>query len=199
MVDSTGVFLYRCRFEMKGQIYLSEEDEGHMSSTPVLDAIYRRRSIREFTDMEVSREQLYEIITAGIWAPSGLNNQPWRFVTVQDSDIKEQLALQTHYGHIVRSANALIAVYLAKDAMYDAVKDTQSAGACIQNILLAVESLGLGAVWLGQILKNRQEVNRILELPDSYDLMALVALGHPAHHNQQSKRKDISELLLKEL
>ena len=167
-------------------------------TSSVLNAIYKRRSIREFTEKEISSEQLYEIVKAGIWAPSGLNNQPWRFVIIKDLDVKEQVAQQTHYGHIVRDANALIAVYLSKDEMYDTVKDTQSAGACIQNILLAAEALELGAVWLGQILKNKSDVNKILELSDNFDLMAIVALGYPSHHNQKSKRKEVSELLLKE-
>ena len=164
----------------------------------VLEAIYRRRSIRDFTDKEITREQLYEIVKAAIWAPSGLNNQPWRFVIIKDPGIKEQVAEQTHYGHIVRDANALIAVYLSKDDMYDKVKDVQSSGASIQNILLAAEALDLGAVWLGQILKNKYEVNRILGLTDKMDLMAVVALGYPVHRNQKSKRKRVSELLLKE-
>ncbi|MBW2466845.1 MAG: nitroreductase family protein [Deltaproteobacteria bacterium] len=168
-------------------------------TSPVLEAIYRRRSIREFTEREVTGEQLHEIVRAGIWAPSGLNNQPWRFAIIRDRGVKEQVAEQTHYGHIVRNADALIAVYLSKEDMYDTVKDVQSAGACIQNILLAAEALDLGAVWLGQILKNKAEVNRILELSDNFDLMAVVALGHPAHRNQKSKRKDITELLLKEI
>ena len=168
-------------------------------TSPVLEAIYKRRSIREFTDKKISSEQLYEIVTAGIWAPSGLNNQPWRFVIIQDPEIKEQVAQQTHYGHIVRDANALIAVYLSKDDMYDTVKDIQSAGACIQNVLLAAEALDLGGVWLGQILKNKLEVNKILGLTDNFDLMAVVALGHPSHRNQKSRRKDVSELLLKHL
>jgi len=167
-------------------------------TSSVLNAIYKRRSIREFTEKEISSEQLYEIVKAGIWAPSGLNNQPWRFVIIKDLDVKEQVAQQTHYGHIVRDANALIAVYLSKDNMYDTVKDLQSAGACIQNILLAAEALELGAVWLGQILKNKSDVNKILELSDNFDLMAIVALGYPSHHNQKSKRKEVSELLLKE-
>ena len=168
-------------------------------TSPILEAIYTRRSIREFTDRQISREQLHKIIDAGIWAPSGLNNQPWRFVIVQQPDMMEQVAQQTHYGHIVRNANALIAVYLSKEHMYDDVKDMQSAGACIQNILLAAEALELGAVWLGQILKNKQEVNRIFDLSDNFDLMAVIALGYPAHHNQKSTRKEIAELLLKEV
>ena len=167
-------------------------------TSPVLDAIYRRRSIREFTDKEVTREKLYEIVKAAIWAPSGLNNQPWRFAIIKDPQIKEQLAEQTHYSHIVENANALVAVYLSKEEMYDTVKDIQSAGACIQNILLAVEALDLGAVWLGQILKNKVEVNRILGIAESFDLMAVVALGYPSHRKQKSRRKDISEFLIKE-
>jgi nitroreductase len=173
--------------------------ETTIMTSPVLEAIYNRRSIREYTQEEISTELIREIVKAGIWAPSGLNNQPWRFVIVQNPEIKEELAQQTHYGHIVRGANALIVVYLNVEAMYDAVKDHQSAGACLQNILLAAEALNLGGVWLGQILKNKLEVNRILGLDDNHDLMAVVALGHPAHRNQKSKRKDISELLLKEL
>ena len=168
-------------------------------TSPVLEAIYKRRSIREFTDAPISIEQLHEIVKAGMWAPSGMNNQPWRFVIIKDTGIKEQLAQQTHYGHMVMNANALIAVYLSKEEMYDAVKDHQSAGACLQNMLLAAEALGLGAVWLGQILKNKAEVNRILGLADNFDLMAVVVLGHPLHHNQKSKRKELAELLLKQL
>ena len=168
-------------------------------TSPVLETIYNRRSIREYTNEEISIEQLREIVKAGIWAPSGLNNQPWRFVIIQSPEIRESLAEQTHYGHIVRGAGALIAVYLNVEEMYDEVKDHQSAGACIQNILLAAEALNLGGVWLGQILKNKAAVNKILGLDENYDLMAVVALGHPLHRNQKSKRKDIAELLLKEL
>ena len=167
-------------------------------TSPVLEAIYRRRSIREFTDQEVALEHLYEIIRAGIWAPSGLNNQPWRFVIVRDPDMRAKIAELTHYSHIVLAARALIAVYLDKNAMYDEVKDHQSAGACIENMLLAVEAFDLGAVWLGQILKNKDAVNTLFRLDDHLDLMAVLAIGHPLHHDQKSKRKEPGEFLLKE-
>jgi nitroreductase len=124
-------------------------------SSPVIDAIRNRRSIREFTGQAVERADLREIIRAGTWAPSGLNNQPWRFVIVCDPARKKELAAQTRYSHIVLAAPALIAVFLDKTAIYDELKDAQAAGACIQNMLLAAEALGLGAVWLGQILQNR--------------------------------------------
>ena len=164
----------------------------------VFDAIRNRRSIREFTDQPVARDLLLQIITAGIWAPSGLNNQPWRFVIIGDHEINNKLAALTHYEHIVQAAPALIAVYLDQEKMYDPVKDHQAAGACIQNMLLAAHEIGLGAVWLGQILKNRDRVNDVLKLSDQYDLMALLALGYPKHRNQQSRRQPLTDLILHE-
>ena len=164
--------------------------------SPVLQAIYQRRSIREFTDQPVAPELILEIIKAGTWAPSGLNNQPWRFVIITDKNVREKLSGQTHYSHIIMAAPALIGVYLDREAMYDEVKDHQAAGACIENMLLAAEALELGAVWLGQILKNKAEVNKILELDERFDLMAVIALGHPLHHRQKSTRKDINEFIL---
>lgn len=167
--------------------------------SPVLAAIRQRRSIRTFTAEAVGREVLHEIIQAGIWAPSGLNNQPWRFVTVTEPALRAALAKETHYSHIVLAAPALIAVYLDQSAMYDEVKDHQAAGACIENMLLAAEALGLGAVWLGQILKNKENVRRILALPEGLDLMAIIALGHPDRRDQHSNRKPLDHFLIKEL
>ena len=167
--------------------------------TTVFDAILNRRSIRDFTSETVSFEILETIVTAGIWAPSGLNNQPWRFVLIRDQATREKLAVLTSYSHIIQGAPALIAVYLDIDMMYDEVKDHQSAGACIQNMLLCTEELGLGGVWLGQILKNKKQVNEVLELDDRFDLMAILAIGHPEHRNQQSRRKPLSDFILKNL
>ena len=165
---------------------------------PVQEAIQNRRSIREFTDQPVEPGLLHTIITSGIWAPSGLNNQPWRFVIIDDHAIRTRLADLTHYAHIIQAAPVFIAVYLDQEIMYDAVKDHQAAGACIQNMLLTAHELGLGAVWLGQILKNKSRVNEVLQLSDQYDLMALLAIGHPQHRNQRSERQPLTDFILHE-
>lgn len=166
---------------------------------PVQDAIRKRRSIREFTDEPVSRDALVTIVSAGIWAPSGLNNQPWRFILVRDRDTCEQLAQYTTYSHIILGAPALIVVFLDREAMYNEVKDHQAAGACIQNMLLATEELGLGAVWLGQILRKRDKVSELFSLSDTYELMAVLAIGHPRHRNQKSQRKPFADFILNEI
>ncbi len=166
---------------------------------PIQDAIRKRRSIREFKEKKVSRDLLYKIVDAGIWAPSGLNNQPWRFVLVLDAETRDKLAGQTTYSHIILAAPSLIVVLLDKSAMYNEVKDYQSAGACIQNMLLATEELGLGAVWLGQILQNKKSVNAIFDLNDNYELMAVLAIGYPLHRNQKSQRKPFADFILQEI
>jgi nitroreductase len=163
----------------------------------IFQAIQKRRSIREFSDKTVSREDLMVIVEAGIWAPSGKNNQPWRFVLITDDEIRNKIGGMTLYSHIIYSCRALIAVYLDSEAMYDPIKDYMSVGAAIQNMLLTIESLGLGAVWLGQILKNKKEVSEILGVENRFNLMAVLAIGHPLHRNQKSHRKDTSDFIIK--
>ncbi|MGD2080202.1 MAG: nitroreductase family protein [Nitrospirota bacterium] len=164
----------------------------------LLEGIYTRRSIRQFTEDSVDREHLLEIIKAGTWAPSGLNNQPWRFAVLRDRETLGRLAGLTRYSKVIEAAPACIAVFIDREAMYHDVKDHQAMGACLQNMLLAAHALGLGAVWLGEILKSAAEVRSLLELPERYELMAVVALGHPARRGHTSQRKDLSEVLLKE-
>jgi nitroreductase len=165
----------------------------------LVEGIHTRRSIRQFTEKPVARDQLIGIIKAGTWAPSGRNNQPWRFVVVTGADVKKDLAKHTKYNFIIEGAPACIAVFADRSAMYNDVKDHQSMGACIQNMLLAAHALGLGAVWLGEILKNADGVRSLLGLSQEMELMAVVALGQPAPGEHSSKRKDVSEVLLKEL
>jgi nitroreductase len=165
----------------------------------LIEGLHTRRSIRKYTDRPITREQLREIIHAGTMAPSGLNNQPWRFVTVQDRDVLKRLAELTKYSHIIESAPACIAVFVDKEAMYHEVKDHQSMGACIQNLLLAAHGMGLGGVWLGEILKSAKEVRELAGLAEQYELMAVVALGYPAGKGGKADRRPVEEVLLKEI
>lgn len=167
-----------------------------MVSNEVLNAIYKRRSIRNFTETTVSEEMLIEIISAGAWAPSGLNNQPWRFAVVTESILKAKFEPLTRYSMVIKSAMALLPVFVDRNAMYNEVKDHQAVGACIQNMLLAAQSIGLGAVWLGEIIKSSKEVGTLLGLDESMELMAVVAVGYPADSGKTPSRKDIEELIV---
>jgi nitroreductase len=162
----------------------------------LIRAIYERRSVRNFTEAPVDRKVMFEILQAASWAPSGLNNQPWRFAVIWDQSLKEELAKLTRYAAVLKNAAALVPVFLDRESSYDHVKDSQAIGACIQNLLLAVHAQGLGAVWIGEILKNKERVLRLLQLPERLELMAVVAIGHPLHRNQSSHRKPIEELVV---
>ncbi len=162
----------------------------------VLDTIRNRRSIRRFTDQDVPDSSVDTIIEMGTWAPSGLNNQPWKFVIARSPRLREEMSRLTRYGSIVRQAPVCIVVFLDQTESYDRTKDVQAVGACIQNMLLTAHHMGLGAVWLGEILKSRNEVRSLLDLPESLELMAVVALGHPAAPGGVGSRKPLDQVVL---
>jgi len=166
----------------------------------VLEAIKKRRSIRQFTDQDVPKEFLLKILDAGRFAPSGLNNQPWRFLVIRKQDPRKPLLAQcTKYSHIVQRANVLIVVFLDKASSYHQLKDAQAIGACIQNMLLTICDLGLGAVWLGEILNQEEQVHQVLGTDaNQLGLMAVIALGYPDQRGS-SQRKPLDQLLVEEL
>jgi nitroreductase len=169
-----------------------------MHDSPILKAIHERRSVRQFKNAPVSRDLIMTAIEAASWAPSGLNNQPWRFAIIWDKPLQEALAALTKYSNTLKSAAVLIAVFLDKEASYDYTKDCQAIGACLQNLLLSLHTMNLGAVWIGEILKNKERVIETLQLPKRLELMAVVAVGHPANRNQKSNRRSLEELTLLE-
>ncbi len=165
----------------------------------LLEGLLTRRSVRTFAPRPVSRAVVLEILRAGAWAPSGLNSQPWRFAIVFDAAVRGRLAQLTRYGRILEEAPVCLPVFMDREAGYDEVKDLQAIGACIQNLLLAAHGLGLGAVWLGEILKSAAEVRAVLGLPANLELMAVVAVGHPVGAVKAPARRDLAELIVKEL
>jgi nitroreductase len=162
----------------------------------VFSAILGRRSVRDFTGDGVGDDAAEKILEAGRWAPSGLNNQPWKFKVVRDSETKKKLAACTKYCSIIENAPLSICVFLDNEESYDRTKDVQAVGACIQNMLLAVHAQGLGAVWLGEILNKRKQVEEILAAPKSCELMAVIAVGRPKLASTKGSRKKLSELAL---
>lgn len=160
------------------------------------DAIKTRRSVREFGDEQVGEEELDRVLDAARWAPSGLNNQPWRFMKIRDRELINGLAELTKYRGLVKSAPVLLAVFLDGNDSYDRVKDLQSTGAAIQNMLLMAHDMGLGACWLGEILNRRLEAESLLRVPGDLELMALVAVGRPVARERAGVRHPLSSLVV---
>lgn len=162
----------------------------------LLEIIKQRRSVREFTDASISSLDVQSIIEAGTWAPSEKNHQPWKFSIVEDEALRSLVAEKTIYSAMVSSCPILVCVYLDQETVQDTVLDQQSVGAVMQNMMLAAELLDLGTVWLGQIRERGDEVNRELGIDARYELAGVLAIGYPAHRNQKSHRKRVSDFLL---
>ena len=162
----------------------------------ILDIIRTRRSVRRFDDKPVPEELLSEILEAGRWAPSGMNNQPWKFAIIENRGTTERISTLTHYAAVIRSARVLIAVFLDSAESYHRTKDAQAVGACIQNMLLEAHALGLGAVWLGEIIKSDEQIRQLLGLGGELELMAVIALGYAAEHPKATRRKELKDLIV---
>ena len=164
----------------------------------VLDCIGRRRSVRSFTKVQIERDKIDVILEAGTLAPSGKNGQPWRFFVVQrEKDLLRRIAEQTVYHAWVSEADCLILVFLDREKSYHKIKDAQAIGACMENMLLAAEELGIGACWNGEILRNAEEVRRMCSLAERYQLMALLVLGYAKEKPQErTPRLPLSEVVL---
>jgi nitroreductase len=168
-----------------------------MKTNDIINTITSRRSIRKYTKDPVTGDTILAILEAGLWAPSGLNNQPWAFVIIREREIKKKLSTLTQYSRIIIECDVCICVFYDKPEGYNRDKDAMSIGACIQNMLLAAYSLGIGSVWLGEILNRKSEVSSLLAIGDDHELMAVIALGHPAQ-SPKSSRKKLKALILKE-
>ncbi len=162
----------------------------------VIQVLETRRSIRNFKEKQIDDTTIRTIIKMGTWAPSGLNNQPWKFIILRDKELKDKIAKQTKYSHIIQKAPVCIVVFLDNSQSYNRVKDIQAIGACIQNMLITIHALGLGGVWLGEILNRREQVEKILCVPEKLELMAVIALGYPAESERKSTRKPIDDVIL---
>ncbi len=160
------------------------------NKSSVFSAIKNRRSVRHFSKEPVSDDLVDQILESGLWAPSGKNNQPWKFAILRDETLKASLSTFTHYGQVIRSASVCIAVFLDHTRVYDRTKDVQAVGASIQNMLLTIHALGLGGVWLGEILKNKEKVAELLGAQKEWELMAVIAFGHPLKIPNHSGERD---------
>lgn len=164
----------------------------------VFDVIQRRRSIRQYKADIPADEDIRKIIEAGIWAPSGLNNQPWKFKVLKEKEMKDGLKDFTtpRYAEIIGDAPVAICVFLDNSLSYNREKDIMSVGSCIQNILLEAYERGLGTCWLGEIINKKEEVQKYLATDPDYELMAVIMLGYSDEQVTQVCRKELDSFLI---
>ena len=158
------------------------------------EALLTRRSIRRYTEEAIDEATMKKILTAAMSAPSGKNLQPWEFVVITDHNTLVKMADIRPYWKMLKTAPAAIVV-LADLATYtaDSPMYVQDCSAATQNILLAANALGLGAVWLGLYPREvpMNDVRALLEIPESSVPISVISIGHPAEQRPAHAEADL--------
>ncbi|PKK88697.1 MAG: hypothetical protein CVV64_17800 [Candidatus Wallbacteria bacterium HGW-Wallbacteria-1] len=149
-----------------------------------LSVIHSRKSVRKYTDKAVEEEKMDKLVRAGMAAPTAADKRPWDFVVVTDRTTLDKLADVLEYGKMLKQAKAAIVVCgnLNKALPGDAAPFwVQDCSAATENILLAAESLGLGAVWIGAYpLQDRVSgLAAILGCPEKIIPLNVISIGYP--------------------
>lgn len=162
----------------------------------MLDAITARRSIRKYEPRPVEPEAIEVLKEVALRSPSSMNRQPWHFVFVTDADKLARLAhAKRQYGEFIADAPLGIAICGDEGASDCWIEDCSIAATALQ---LAITELGLGSCWIQ--IRDRQDakgdpaeknVRDILGLSDTWRVLCLLAVGHPAEQKAPRPRDQL--------
>lgn len=150
-----------------------------------MEEIYKRRSIRKYTDKEISDEDMKKILKAGMNAPSAHNLKPYDLIVVKNKETLRKLAEVGQYSKMLNEANAAIIICSTANDNETPYWEADC-GAVTENILLEATSLGIGTCWIGGYLniEKTAKEKEILEIPDNYQLFCIIAMGYPAEEKR---------------
>ena len=172
-----------------------------------IECINTRRSIRRFTEEPVAHEVIQKIIEAASMAPSWKNTQITRYTVVESKELKDKIAAEATIpfnADTINSAAAVVAVSVVKnrcgyerDGSFSTVKKDSwqmfDAGVAVQTFCLAAHEYGIGSVVMG--IFDYDKVAELVEMPDTQEMVALIAIGHGAESPEAPKRKTVEDLL----
>lgn len=165
-----------------------------------------RRSVRAYTDEPVSKQEIDTVLEAGVWAPTGMGREPWRFIIIEDKQlikfisdktkecVKEMMPplaerYNTEADIICYNAPMLVLVCTEKDPQWGHVSLLDSVLAT-QNIFLKAYELGLGTCYMGFVafLNSKPELLRKIGIPENYEMTVPFIIGHPKTKQGKGKR-----------
>ena len=155
----------------------------------VVENIFERKSVRSFEERSVSKDTLELLVKAGMAAPSAMNRQPWSFYVSTDRVKMDTLSGRLPYAKMLKESAAAIVVLgnpeISRLWMYDC-------SACTQNILLAAEAMGLGAVWTAAFPYDDRvaAIKEVYAIPDPWMPLALIPVGYSKGEQQPKDKWD---------
>lgn len=177
------------------------------------DVIADRRSIRKFKSDELSYDQIMAVLESARLCQSGKNRQPWRFMILKDNDKNRVAQMMLHHmeneiedGRAAQmlgiSAEAIlqapVLILIFKDKTDDPIQnegDTLSVGAAIEHMALTAVDMGIGSLWLRQILCVKDEICNFTGYPHMH-LLSGLALGYADEAPNARPRKTMDELII---
>lgn len=161
-----------------------------------MDAIFSRRSIRQYAPKKVPMEVVEELLKAAMSAPSAGNEQPWHFVVITERAVLDEIPKFHPYAAMLKQARA--AILVCGDPTLEKHKGywVLDCAAATENLLLAITARGLGAVWTGVYpTEDRVEnLRKLLNLPQNIVPFSLIPLGYPAEEKPRTDRYDKSRV-----
>ena len=180
----------------------------------VLKQLYERKSVRVFTDKDISAEDKALILRAAAEAPTAGNQQLYTIIDVTDQSLKERLAVSCDNQPFIAKAKMVLIFCADFQKWYDAflaagceprkpsagdlllaVSDTNIAA---QNAVTAAESLGIGSCYIGDIMENCEIHREMLGLPEYVFPAAMLVFGYPTKQQterQKPKRADMKHIV----
>jgi len=168
--------------------------------------VKNRRSIRRYLERPVEREKILACIEAARLAPSADNVQPWRFLIIDDPELKTKFAQEVFSGiyfisKFAAKAPVLIMILGRLDIIANRIgKQIQNIhfylidiGIAGEHIVLQAEELGLGSCWIGWF--NIRKARKFLKIPRKYKIVSLMAMGYyEKRPTREKKRKELEEI-----
>ena len=158
-----------------------------------MDPVLARRSIRKYSEEDVSEEDVRYLLEAAMAAPSAGNQQPWHFVVIRERATLDAIAEVHPYAKMLTRAPLAFAVLGDPSVEKHDGYWVQDCSAATQNILIAATSQGIGTVWIGVYPHEERmaEMRRVLEVPDGIVPFAFIGIGHPAEEKPPSERFNV--------
>lgn len=150
----------------------------------VIEAIRRRRSVREYRGDPIPPDVLERVTDALRLAPSACNYQPWRFVLVAEPDLRRDVAAACHEQMFVADAPVIVVGCALPGAAYQRMGEYWNSAdvdvaIAIDELTLAAAAEGLGTCWIGSF--DEKALKRLLRIPAEAKVVALTPLGFPRH------------------
>lgn len=162
----------------------------------VLETIRNRGSIRRYRRQPIRGEDLDKILEAARLSQSAGNRQPWEFVVVDDSEMKNRLVDVAGNQEFVAEAGAVI-VCLADPSTSAKVGPFEGylidVAIAIENMVLTAWDLDIGSCWIGAY--SEPGLKRLLGIPDKLRVASLLTLGYPAEKPAVKRRKRLEEIV----